>query len=156
MCIRDRPDIEQLKNSLSEGIGTTVDQVSYDSAQAAAEQTVSLCQDAISDLSSNAQLLALLKGYGLDDDEAKQILETVLSSADQVVGAVAQSSDTVASAIQNSSETQSAKQQAITSVISPLSSLDLSVLGSLLGEFNILSGNAQSMICLLYTSTHQC
>lgn len=26
------PDIEQLKNSLSEGIGTTVDQVSYDSA----------------------------------------------------------------------------------------------------------------------------
>lgn len=140
------PDIEQLKNSLSEGIGTTVDQVSYHSAQAAVEQTVSLCQDTISDLSSNAQLLALLKGYGLDDDEAKQILETVLSSADQVVGAVAQSSDTVASAIQNSSETQSAKQQAITSVISPLSSLDLSALGSLLGEFNILSGNAQSMM----------
>lgn len=28
----------------------------------------------------------------------------------------------------------------------PLSSLDLSVLGSLLGEFNILSGNAQSMM----------
>ena len=140
------PDIEQLKNSLSEGIGTIVDQVSYHSAQAAVEQTASLCQDAISDLSSNAQLLALLKGYGLADDEAKQILETVLSSADQVVGAVAQSSDTVASAIQNSSEIQSAKQQAITSVISPLSSLDLSVLGSLLGEFNILSGNAQSMM----------
>ena len=97
-------------------------------------------------ISSNAQLLALLKGYGLADDEAKQILETVLSSADQVVGAVAQSSDTVASAIQNSSEIQSAKQQAITSVISPLSSLDLSVLGSLLREFNILSGNAQSMM----------
>ena len=61
------PDIEQLKNSLSEGIGTIVDQVSYHSAQAAVEQTASLCQDAISDLSSNAQLLALLKEMCIRD-----------------------------------------------------------------------------------------
>lgn len=125
------PDMGALKEQLASGVGAVFDKAAEGAAQGAAGAAIS---------GYHQTLEAVLAGSGLDAAAQADILSAVNAAlsqngvtAEQIAGGVTAQMD-------------GAKQQAVAQTLKALEGLDLSSLEALIGQFDVLSGDAQRML----------